>query len=165
MESSPEQRNRKREAPAQRLDQAYDSADAPVNSIDASAADVCAGAAGAAGFEAKRAQEKQTLALMVGIYCKGKHHTNRAPEGPGPHGAGICPRCQELVDYCFDRIEHCPHMETKTFCSACETHCYRRDMRARVREAMAYAGPRMLFYDPAGAVRHLRHGQPHAKRS
>lgn len=107
-----------------------------------------------------RTQEKRTLALMVGIYCKGSRHRNRAEHGPGPRGAGLCPQCQELVDYSFGRIDRCPHMSTKTFCSACPTHCYRPDMRERVRKAMAYAGPRMLLYDPLGALRHLRHGRP-----
>ncbi len=106
-------------------------------------------------LQAKIDHEKDTLAFMVGVYCRGKKHEGRAPAGPAPDGAGLCPSCQELVDYAFARIDACPHMETKTFCSACETHCYKPDMRQRVREAMAYAGPRMMFYDPKGAIRHL----------
>ena len=100
-------------------------------------------------------REKHTLALMVGIYCRGNKHEGRAQTGPAPDGSGLCPTCQELVDYAFKRIDACPCMETKTFCSACETHCYKPDMRERVREAMAYAGPRMMFYDPKGAIKHL----------
>lgn len=107
-----------------------------------------------------REEEKRTLALMVGIYCKGNRHKNGAERGPGPRGTGLCPRCQELVAYCFERIDRCPRMEVKTFCSACPTHCYKPDMLERVRAVMAYAGPRMILHDPAGAIRHLRYGRP-----
>ncbi|WP_283169879.1 nitrous oxide-stimulated promoter family protein [Curtanaerobium respiraculi] len=110
-------------------------------------------------IEERIEHEKKTLAFMVGIYCRGRKHENRAPEGPAPDGRGLCPDCQELVDYAFTRIDRCPHMETKTFCSSCETHCYSPKMRDRVRKVMAYAGPRMMLYDPAGAIRHLRDGK------
>lgn len=93
----------------------------------------------------KIAYEKATVAKMVCIYCKGNHHPAQVP----------CPDCQELIDYCDARVDHCPHMETKTFCSACQTHCYKPEMRERIRTAMAYAGPRMLLVDPVGAIRHL----------
>lgn len=93
---------------------------------------------------------------MVGIYCKGRKHADRAASGPAPDGKGLCPSCQELVVYAFARIDRCPHMEEKTFCSVCETHCFKPRMRERVREAMAYAGPRMMLYDPKGAIAHFR---------
>ena len=103
----------------------------------------------------KIASEKSTLAMMVGIYCRGNGHGNRAEVGPAPDGSGLCPSCHELVEYSFARIDACPHMETKTFCSVCETHCYKPDMRQCIREAMRYAGPRMMLYDPVGAIKHL----------
>ena len=46
-------------------------------------------------------------------------------------------------------------METKTFCSNCRVHCYRPDMRERIREVMRFSGPRMMLYHPVMAVRHL----------
>ena len=46
-------------------------------------------------------------------------------------------------------------METKTFCSACKVHCYRPEMREKIRAVMRWAGPRMLFVHPVLAVRHL----------
>lgn len=109
-----------------------------------------------AGLPEKIAHEKHTLEFMVGIYCRGNKHGQHAEAGAATDGRGLCPECQELVDYSFARIDACPHIETKTFCSACETHCYKPDMRERVRKAMAYAGPRMIFHDPRGAFAHLR---------
>ena len=114
---------------------------------------------------AKVAREKHTLALMVGIYCRGNRHEGRSITSPEPGAPDLCPGCRELVDYAFARIDACPHMQEKTFCSACETPCYKPDMRERIRQAMAYAGPRMIFHDPAGAIRHLRSKRAGSRRT
>ena len=93
----------------------------------------------------KRRREKETVALMIGIYCRKKHGTKK----------GLCPRCRELLDYAAARSDRCPFMETKTFCSNCKVHCYRPDMRARIKEVMRFSGPRMIFYHPGMAARHM----------
>ena len=36
----------------------------------------------------------------------------------------LCAECRELSDYVDARIEQCPVIDTKTFCSSCEVHCY-----------------------------------------
>ncbi len=46
-------------------------------------------------------------------------------------------------------------METKTFCSNCRVHCYKPEMRERIRQVMRFSGPRMLFVHPVQAVRHV----------
>ena len=45
-------------------------------------------------------------------------------------------------------------METKTFCSNCKVHCYKPEMRKKIRAVMRFSGPRMIFYfkTPGGAV-------------
>jgi len=40
-------------------------------------------------------------------------------------------------------------------CNLCQVHCYSEAMRARVREVMRYAGPRMPLRHPWLALRHL----------
>ena len=55
-------------------------------------------------------------------------------------------------------------METKTFCSNCKVHCYRPEMRQKIREVMRFAGPRMLFVHPVAAVRHLIESRREKKR-
>ena len=57
--------------------------------------------------------------------------------------------------YADARVDHCPHMETKTFCSACKTHCYKPQMREAIRQVMRWSGPRMIFHHPVLAIRHL----------
>ena len=94
----------------------------------------------------KREKEKQVVDRMIRIYCHGVHHTRRG---------NLCPACRALADYAAARVDYCPHMETKTFCSNCRTHCYKPEMRACIRAVMRYAGPRMLLYHPVLAVRHL----------
>ena len=92
----------------------------------------------------KRQEEKTTIAYMIQYYCKHKHHEKE-----------LCKECQKLLDYAQQRIDKCPFMETKTFCSTCKVHCYKKDMRERIREVMRYSGPRMLFHKPMMALRHV----------
>ena len=92
----------------------------------------------------KREQEKETVTLMISIYCRKKHG-----------GRTLCPECVELNDYARLRSDKCPFMETKTFCSNCQVHCYKPDMREKIREVMRFSGPRMLFHRPVMAIRHV----------
>ena len=68
---------------------------------------------------------------------------------PLPGGVRLC------AAPCRCRVDHCPHMETKTFCSACKTHCYKPQMREAIRQVMRWSGPRMIFHHPVLAIRHL----------
>jgi len=102
----------------------------------------------AVDIEKKREKEKRTVTRMIKIYCRGKHGSSEA----------ICPECEELNNYAIHKTENCPFMETKTFCSKCKVHCYSPKMRDKIREVMRYSGPRMLFYMPAEAIRHIFRG-------
>ncbi len=95
--------------------------------------------------QTKREREKQTVSLMIKIYCKKKHKTKN----------GLCPECNSLNEYAKMRSDKCPFMETKTFCSNCKVHCYKADMREKIRDVMRFSGPRMIFYHPVTAVKHL----------
>ncbi len=99
-------------------------------------------------LESKRKEEKALIASMIGIYCKGNGHD-------GKHEGILCPECQALLSYAYQKIDKCPFMETKTFCSTCTVHCYRADMQEQIRRVMKYAGPRMLFVHPVPAVKHM----------
>lgn len=96
-------------------------------------------------IENKREQEKRTVTLMIRLYCKKKHGTKK----------GLCPECKSLHDYAMLRSEKCPFMETKTFCSNCRVHCYKPEMREKIREVMRFSGPRMILHHPVMAVRHV----------
>ena len=102
----------------------------------------------------KREREKKTGSLMIRLYCRKRHHTS----------GGLCAECQALSDYAVQRSDRCPFMETKTFCSNCRVHCYKPEMREKIREVMRFSGPRMLLYHPVMAVRHVIEGKKEKRR-
>lgn len=91
----------------------------------------------------KQVQEKRAVYKMIHIYCRHKHKQS------------LCPECLTLYEYAEKRINLCPFMETKSFCSNCKVHCYEKDMQERIRIVMRYSGPRMLSYDPVMAIKHV----------
>ena len=95
-------------------------------------------------IQAKREKEKEVVSLMIRLYCK-KNHGSRK---------GLCPDCEDLERYARSRSEKCPFMESKTFCSNCKVHCYKPEMRQKIRTVMRFSGPRMIFYHPVMAIRH-----------
>ena len=97
-------------------------------------------------------KEKQISELMIKLYCNKNHNTKKT----------LCQQCETLKDYTFKRIDYCPNRQTKTFCSSCETHCYKRDIILAlivkivgVRKVMRFSGPRMLLYHPITAIKHI----------
>lgn len=95
--------------------------------------------------ESKREREKMLVSQMIRLYCRKKHRTKN----------GLCPECRELDEYARLRSDKCPFMETKTFCSNCKVHCYKPQMREKIREVMRFSGPRMILNHPILAVRHM----------
>lgn len=78
----------------------------------------------------KREREKKMISRMIALYCHRNHHTKGV----------LCPECAALNDYARARSEHCPFMETKTFCVNCRVHCYKPDMREKIRAVMRFCG-------------------------
>ena len=105
-------------------------------------------------IESKREREKRTVSLMIRIYCKKKHGTKK----------GLCPECEALDAYARMRSDKCPFMENKTFCSNCKVHCYKADMREKIRAVMRFSGPRMLFSHPIMAIRHVIESKKEKRR-
>lgn len=97
------------------------------------------------GVEDKREREKNMVSQMIALYCKKKHGGKN----------DLCAECAELSEYARMRSDKCPFMDTKTFCSNCRVHCYKPEMRDKIREVMRFSGPRMIFHHPVAAVRHV----------
>ena len=117
-------------------------------------------------------EEKKVVELMIRLYCRKK-------EGH----ATLCPECTFLLQYARHRLDHCHYnrppkggqgklsthgckpsghgcepqkaQESKPTCKKCPIHCYRSDMKERIRVVMRWAGPRMMFYHPMAAAKHL----------
>lgn len=86
---------------------------------------------------------------MIAIYCQGHNHE---PTG------GLCHACRSLLDYAMLRLSRCPFQEGKTTCGNCPVHCYKPQMRERIRTVMRFAGPRMPFKHPLLALGHMLDG-------
>ena len=93
----------------------------------------------------KREREKQVVSQMIALYCRKKHGGKKQ----------LCPACAALDRYARQRSDRCPFMETKTFCANCRVHCYKSEMREKIREVMRFSGPRMLFVHPIMAIHHV----------
>lgn len=96
-------------------------------------------------IEIKRRFERDIVLQMIAIYCRRKHGGKQ----------GLCEDCQSLSTYARERIEKCPRMADKTFCSVCPVHCYEREQRAKIRDVMRVAAPWMLIFRPVEFLRHV----------
>jgi len=90
-------------------------------------------------------RERKTLDAMIRIYCAGHH---------GGKG-GLCADCSALRTYAQRKLDRCPFQAGKPTCARCRVHCYRHEMRERVREVMRYAGPRMAVRHPWLSLMHF----------
>ncbi|NBK96507.1 MAG: nitrous oxide-stimulated promoter family protein [Erysipelotrichia bacterium] len=86
----------------------------------------------------KRNKEKRVVDLMIRLY-ENKHNVDLSA----------------LKVYANKRIDRCPFMEEKSFCSSCKVHCYQNEYRKQMQLVMRYSGKRMLFYHPVLAIRHV----------
>jgi len=89
-------------------------------------------------------RELKTVKSMISIYCR-KHHG----------GKKLCDECRELTAYAAQRLEKCPLKAEKPTCARCTVHCYKPEMREKVRVIMRYSGPRMIYKHPILAILHL----------
>ena len=96
-------------------------------------------------------RERETLAAMIGMYCRGHH---------GSGGRELCRDCAELLGYADDRLGKCPFGGEKGPCSQCRVHCYKPAMREKIRDVMRYSGPRMIWKHPVLAVYHVKKRWP-----
>ena len=89
-------------------------------------------------------REARTLRAMFRLFCRSNHGRQ----------ADLCPQCAELQAYALQRLAHCPFQEGKTVCARCPVHCYKPEMRTRIKLVMRTAGPRMLLRHPLLTIQH-----------
>ena len=94
-------------------------------------------------------RERKTLEAMIRIFCRDRHGTK----------GELCSDCKGLFAYATKRLNKCSFNEKKPSCAFCPIHCYRPDMRQRIREVMRFAGPRMFWKHPVLAACHLIDGR------
>ena len=81
--------------------------------------------------------------------------TNQADNSSRTDVRPLCPECAALLDYALRRLDSCRFGNGKPSCRKCPVHCYRADMRERIRTVMRWAGPRMMLHHPMAATKHL----------
>lgn len=89
-------------------------------------------------------QEKRTVEQMIRLYCRKKEGNDT-----------LCPSCVVLLEYALTRLSRCPFGEKKETCRVCSVHCYKPEMKERMRVVMRWAGPRMILYHPKAAILHV----------
>lgn len=89
-------------------------------------------------------EEKRTVEKMIRLYCR-KREGNKE----------LCPSCMQLLEYAHMRLSRCKFGNGKSTCQKCPVHCYKPQMREKMREVMRWAGPRMILYHPVDAVKHI----------
>lgn len=89
--------------------------------------------------------EKRVVGRMIAIYCRSNHGVALL----------LCEECASLYHYAVGRLEKCPFGENKPTCVSCPIHCYKKEMRSKIRQVMRFAGPRMLLYHPLDTIRHF----------
>ena len=90
-------------------------------------------------------QEYKTIETMIRMYCKKTHKSEE----------DLCQECSDLFKYAEERLNNCKFGEDKPTCDTCSIHCYKPEMREKIREVMRYAGPRMIYTHPIMGFRHL----------
>lgn len=102
----------------------------------------------------RRRREQRMLEAMLRSYCRHHHHSQP-----------LCAECGALARYAQRRLERCMFGDEKPTCANCLVHCYKAQMREKVRVMMRWAGPRMLWRHPVLAILHQLDGRrPSPKR-
>ncbi|MBI5434218.1 MAG: nitrous oxide-stimulated promoter family protein [Planctomycetes bacterium] len=94
-------------------------------------------------FTGRLAREHELVQAMIAVHCRDAHGSRT-----------LCASCAEIAEYADQRLARCPFGAEKPTCAKCSVHCYRRDMRERVREVMRSSGPKMLVHHPWLAFLH-----------
>lgn len=89
-------------------------------------------------------EEKKVVEKMVRLYCKCKECNQT-----------LCPQCSEILEYALARLSYCKFGNDKPTCKKCPIHCYKPEMKERIRMIMRWSGPRMIIYHPIDAIKHL----------
>ena len=89
-------------------------------------------------------REKRVVSKMIALYCRKRLGAKEMPE-----------EYRALEAYAHKRLDGCKFGNDKPACKRCPIHCYKPEMREKIRNVMRWAGLRMMIYDPVAAIRHL----------
>lgn len=82
----------------------------------------------------------EILQAFVEVYCFHHHEIN--------HKGDLCPECSDLLRYAAARRKNCPY-DPKPACKNCQTHCYAKHRRQKIKEVMKFSG---MYYVKRGRI-------------
>lgn len=85
-----------------------------------------------------------TVTTMIKIYCKKNH------------GKELCDECLELAKYAEERAKNCKFSHKKPVCGKCAVHCYKPQMREKIKKVMKYSGPKMIYKHPLMLIKYIK---------
>ena len=74
-------------------------------------------------------RDEKILRRFISVYCREKHGKKDC----------LCADCEALLTYALRRNEKCP-LDPKPQCKDCKIHCYKPEMRQKMREVMKFSG-------------------------
>ncbi|ADD68787.1 conserved hypothetical protein [Denitrovibrio acetiphilus DSM 12809] len=80
-------------------------------------------------------KDAEVIKAFIKVYCRENHLKCGAAADEG----GLCTDCRELHDYSLKRNRSCP-LDPKPSCKKCPVHCYKPEMRGRIKEVMKFSG-------------------------
>ena len=89
-------------------------------------------------------KEKDIVTFMIEYYCIKNHNKIE-----------ICKSCIDLIKYAHEKLSICPFGEKKASCLKCKIHCYSKTKREKIRKAMLFVGPKMIYLMPIQYIKHL----------
>jgi len=89
-------------------------------------------------------REIKTVGVMIDMFCRHHHDSDKR-----------CKDCQELFEYANQKVLKCPFGNDKPTCAKCQIHCYKPEMRERIKAVMKFSGPKMIVFHPILALIHL----------
>jgi len=102
------------------------------------------------------AKDEKVLRAFIAVYCKVHHRDGGEQSGGVSHcdqGREYCPECYALLQYALQRNERCP-LVPKPVCRHCTVHCYKPEMRQKIREVMKFSG---IYYVKRGRLDWIWH--------
>ena len=80
-------------------------------------------------------KDEKILKKFIAVYCRENH----LKKGRKEYKDGYCKECYELLEYSLQRLHACP-LDPKPQCKHCKIHCYKPQMRQKIKEVMKFSG-------------------------
>ncbi len=94
-------------------------------------------------------KDEKVLIKFITIYCK-EHHLKK---GKHEFKQGMCKECFELFEYAIQRNIDCP-LDPKPQCKHCRIHCYKPDMKQRIKDVMKFSGLYLIKHGRIDMILH-----------